>query len=62
MNMQGWCPMISSKTSEGESLSKCTKINCAWWDVEDEYYPAFAATNQLEECGLCNRIVELRDQ
>ena len=49
MNMYGWCPMISSKTSEGESLSKCTKTDCAWWDDEDNSCIVFTISKYVRK-------------
>lgn len=34
MNMVWWCPILSSKTADGEYQTKCTADECAWWDKE----------------------------
>lgn len=70
MNMRGWCPIISSKTSEEENLRKCITDDCAWWDTTNKCCVVFSINNHIQKitsygsCDLqdiCSKLSSLED-
>ena len=49
MNFHGWCPIISSRLPDGESLSKCEQGKCAWWDEDKETCVVFSILDAVKE-------------
>jgi hypothetical protein len=49
MNKQGWCPMITYKTSDGEFQGKCITKDCAWWDNVDVCCAVFPIRKYVRE-------------
>lgn len=43
MNQNGWCPIISKV----ESMSKCMKNECAWWDNGELKCVVFTISEEL---------------
>lgn len=65
MNMHGWCPIISSRTGDGECLSKCTTNECAWWDNQKNCCVVFSIHEGIQKItagelydlqDVCNKI------
>jgi len=60
MNMNGWCPIISSKTAEEECLRKCTTTDCAWWNIEDDCCVVFSINKYVRKITN-NGLYDLHD-
>ncbi len=65
MNMLGWCPILSSKTADGEYQTKCTTDECAWWDKEKRCCIVFSIHEGIQKItngemydlqDVCNKI------
>lgn len=60
MNMSGWCPIISTRASDGECLSKCTTNDCAWWDTAKNCCIVFAIHEGIQKITV-NEKYDLQD-
>ncbi len=49
MNMLGLCPILSSKTADGEYQTKCVADECTWWDKEKECCVVFSIHEGIQK-------------
>lgn len=60
MNMLGWCPILSSKTDDGEYQTKCTTDECAWWDKKKNCCIVFSIHEGIQKI-TAGELYDLQD-
>lgn len=60
MNINGWCPLLSSTHGESDMKTKCVQANCAWWDQEDNCCVTFSINKYVRRITN-NGLYDLHD-